>query len=54
MKTWICRECGFVYDERLGLPEAGIGAGTRFADLPDDWICPVCGSPKAEFELQHD
>jgi rubredoxin len=51
MKTWICRECGAIYDEAIGLPEAGIPAGTPFADLPADWVCPVCGSPKSGFEV---
>ena len=50
MKKWQCVICGFVYDEALGLPDHGIAAGTRFADLPDDWVCPECGSPKSSFE----
>ena len=49
-KMWQCRTCGEVYDEAAGLPEAGIPAGTRFADLPDDWICPACGSGKKDFD----
>lgn len=51
MSKWICIICGFVYDEALGLPEAGIAPGTRFAELPDDWQCPECASPKESFEL---
>ena len=50
MKQWICVICGFIYDEAKGLPEHGIPAGTCFADLPEDWICPECGSPKDSFE----
>ena len=50
MKKWQCVICGFIYDEALGLPDHGIAAGTRFADLPDDWVCPECGSPKSSFE----
>jgi len=50
VKKWQCLICGFVYDEALGLPDHGIGAGTRFADLPADWTCPECGSPKSAFE----
>lgn len=50
MKRWICRDCGYVYDEALGVPEAGIKPGTRMVDLPQDWICPVCGAAKSEFE----
>jgi rubredoxin len=49
-QKWICVICGFIYDEAQGLPEHGIAPGTRFADLPDDWICPECGSPKSSFD----
>lgn len=42
--------CGFVYDEAQGLPDFGIPPGYRFEDLPDDWTCPECGSPKDYFE----
>jgi rubredoxin len=52
MKKWYCLTCDFVYDEALGLPEFGIKAGTQFKDLPDDWTCPECGSPKDYFELR--
>lgn len=51
MEKWICVICGFVYDEALGLPDHGIAPGTRFGELPDDWSCPECGSPKSAFEL---
>lgn len=51
MKRWICVICGFIYDDAVGMPEHGIAAGTRFDDLPDDWICPECGSPKSAFEI---
>jgi rubredoxin len=51
-RKWVCVSCFFVYDEALGLPEHGIAPGTRFEDLPDDWICPECGSPKEYFEPQ--
>ena len=50
LKKWICLICGFVYEEAKGLPDHGIAPGTRFADFPDDWICPECGSPKSSFE----
>lgn len=45
-----CTTCGEIYDEALGDPESGVAPGTRFADLPADWICPVCGTAKAFFE----
>jgi rubredoxin len=51
MKTYLCIVCGFIYDEGVGRPEDGIAAGTRFADIPDDWACPDCGVAKADFEM---
>lgn len=51
MKRWQCSVCGFVYDEAEGLPEAGIAAGTRWADIPDTWARPDCGAPKSDFEM---
>ncbi|QFZ92585.2 rubredoxin [Synechococcus elongatus] len=50
-KRYLCLGCGFLYDEQLGLPEYGIPPGTRWADIPDDWVCPDCGTPKSNFEL---
>ena len=50
-KTWVCRTCGYVYDEKDGDPEEGLVPGTRWADVPDDWICPMCGTPKSDFDM---
>ncbi|MGV8996792.1 MAG: rubredoxin [Parvibaculaceae bacterium] len=50
-KKWQCQVCGFIYDEAEGLPDDGIEAGTLWADIPDDWSCPDCGSSKSEFEM---
>ncbi len=50
MKKYVCSICGYVYDPTEGDPEANIPAGTSFEDLPDDWVCPVCGASKDEFE----
>ncbi len=50
-RVWQCALCAFVYDEAKGLPEDGFPPGTRFADLPDDWMCPDCGVGKEDFEL---
>lgn len=50
-KRWICLGCGFSYDEALGLPEHGITPGTRWADVPADWVCPDCGTAKTQFEM---
>ena len=51
LTRWICLGCGFLYDEALGLPEHGLSAGTRWTDIPDDWVCPDCGTPKHRFEM---
>ena len=51
MAKYICSLCKYVYDEDVGIPEKGIAPGTKWCDLPDDWVCPLCGSPKKEFEL---
>jgi rubredoxin len=50
-KRYLCLGCGFLYDEEFGLPEHGIAAGTRWKDIPADWVCPDCGTPKAHFEM---
>ncbi|WP_406625228.1 rubredoxin [Acidovorax sp. SDU_ACID1] len=50
-KSWLCVLCGFVYHEQEGLPDEGIAPGTRWADVPDDWVCPECGAGKSDFEL---
>ncbi len=50
-KTWLCIVCGLIYDEALGWPEDGILAGTRWEDVPEDWICPECHVGKADFEM---
>ena len=50
MKKWVCTVCGFEYDEAVGLPDQGIPAGTKFEDIPDDWVCPTCGATKDDFE----
>ncbi|WP_084585384.1 rubredoxin [Paraburkholderia ginsengisoli] len=50
-KQWVCVICGWVYDEAAGLPEEGIAAGTRWADVPADWRCPLCDVGKEDFAL---
>ena len=49
MGKYECNVCGYVYDPALGDAEGGVAAGTAFADLPDDWSCPVCGAAKDQF-----
>ena len=48
---YICKACGLIYDESKGDEDSGLAAGTRFADIPDDWACPICGVTKSDFEL---
>ena len=50
LKRFVCLGCGFLYDEALGLPEHGIAPGTRWADVPENWACPDCFTPKHRFE----
>ncbi len=50
MDKWKCTACEYVYDPEKGDPENGIAAGTAFEELPDDWVCPMCGVPKDLFE----
>ncbi len=49
MKKYVCNICGWVYNETEGYPEGGIAAGTVFEDLPDDFVCPLCGVGKEDF-----
>ena len=51
LKQWVCVICGWVYDEAAGLPEEGIAPGTRWADVPEDWRCPLCDVGKEDFAL---
>jgi len=50
MAKYKCTVCEYVYDPELGDPDGGIKPGTPFEKLPDDWVCPVCGAGKSEFE----
>lgn len=49
MKKYVCQVCGYVYDPVEGDPAGNIAAGTAFEDLPDDWVCPICGASKDDF-----
>ena len=48
-QSYICEACGYVYHEADGDPDGGLPPGTRYADIPDDWTCPLCGVTKADF-----
>ena len=47
---YVCTVCGYVYDEALGDPDNGVAPGTAWADVPEDWVCPLCSVGKDEFE----
>ena len=48
MEKYEC-PCGYIYDPEVGDPEGGIAPGTKWEDIPDDWVCPVCGLGKDAF-----
>jgi len=50
-KQWVCVICGWVYDEAAGAPDDGLAPGTRWADVPEDWRCPLCDVGKQDFAL---
>lgn len=45
-----CSVCGYIYDPDKGDPDSGVKPGTPFENLPDSWVCPVCGASKDQFE----
>lgn len=52
MKSYVCIICGYVYDEAVGDPDNGLAPGTKWEDVPEDWLCPLCGATKEEFNEQ--
>ena len=52
MKKYVCDVCGWVYDPAVGVPEAGIPAGTPWEEVPEDFECPLCGVGKDEFSAE--
>ncbi len=50
MSQYICKVCGYIYDEEEGDPEHGITPGTPWEHVPEDWVCPLCQAGKSEFE----
>ena len=50
MAKYRCTVCGYIYDPELGDPDGGIKPGTPFEEIPDGWVCPVCGAAKSQFE----
>lgn len=49
MEKYKCLLCGYIYDPAEGDPESGITPGTPFSELPESYLCPVCGAGKEEF-----
>lgn len=49
MKKFVCTICGYIYDESLGNPDHDVAAGTKWENVPEDWVCPICTAPKAMF-----
>lgn len=52
MDKYVCMPCGYVYDPDEGDVDSDIEPGTAFEDLPEDWVCPVCGAGKDMFEKE--
>ena len=50
MQKYVCTLCGYEYDPEVGDPDSGIAPGTAFEDIPEDWVCPVCGVGKENFQ----
>lgn len=46
---YVCDVCGYIYDEEIGDPDQGVAAGTEFENIPDEWVCPLCGLGKDVF-----
>ena len=51
MKKYVCTVCDWVYNPLIGDPDNGVAPETAFEDIPDDWVCPLCGVGKADFEV---
>jgi rubredoxin len=49
MEKWQCTVCGYIYDPEQGDPDSGVNPGTAFENLPEDWVCPVCGASQDQF-----
>jgi rubredoxin len=52
MDKWVCVICGYVYDPVEGDPDNGVDPGTVWEDVPNDWLCPICGASKDDFEKE--
>ena len=50
MNKYECTVCGYIFDEAEGDPDNGVAAGTKWDDVPADWVCPLCGAAKDSFQ----
>ena len=50
MKKYRCTVCGWIYDPAIGDTDSGIAPNTPFEEIPDEWVCPLCGVGKEDFE----
>ena len=53
MEKYVCAICGYVYDPEVGDPDNGVEPGTAWEDVPEDWVCPLCGVGKDNFEAEY-
>ncbi len=54
MKIYVCELCGYEYNPVEGDSDNGIAPNTDFEDLPEDWVCPLCGAGKEDFVCEGD
>lgn len=52
MKKYVCTVCGYIYDPEVGEEDSNIAAGTAWEDVPEDFVCPMCGVGKDMFEIE--
>lgn len=52
MDKWVCTICGHIYDPEKGDPDSDVDPGTAWEDVPSDWMCPICGAAKNDFEKE--
>ena len=52
MEKYVCDVCGYVYDPEVGDPDNGVEPGTAWEDVPEDWVCPLCGVGKDSFSAE--
>ena len=52
MQKYVCDVCGYIYDPEEGDPDNGVAPGTTFADIPEDWVCPMCCALKEDFSAE--